>query len=102
MSDDVPDLRHHSKADVAKTVGVVVGVLGICITVATVIFAAGKNQMAIERIGRIEDKQLQQDSRQIRTEYEAAAANSGVQEIKSDIKDINVQLRQLNLTNHRR
>ncbi len=99
MSDEVPNLRHASPAERLKTLGTVVAVVMACVTIGGIFVTIGKNAAAVERIGRIEDKQVEQGSDLIGTHYEAKAANAAVQrvELKVDegFKDLTSQLREM-------
>lgn len=101
MSSDpeVPNLRRHSAGEVLKTIATAVGILMACVTVGGIFVTIGKNAAAVERIGRIEQTQVQQGSDQIGTHYEAKAANAGVQRLETKVddgfKDIREQFKEL-------
>lgn len=104
--DGVPDLRHTPAHDLAKIIGVTIGCITAAVTVGGIFITIGKNAAAVDRIGRIEDKQIQQQDDITSIRYEAKGANSTAQRVESKVdtgfQDINTQLRQLNITGHRR
>ncbi len=98
----IPDLRHASSHDTAKLIGVVVGCVTAAITIGGIFITIGKNAAAVERFGRMEDKQSIQQDDITSIRYEAKSANAAAQRVESKLddglKDINAQLRLLNIT----
>lgn len=83
------------------------------IAVGGALWAIGQNLMSlgqtkgsVEKIDRIEAKQIQQQDDITSIRYEAKGANAAAQRVESKLddglKDINQQLRQLNIAGHRR
>lgn len=87
---------HHDGFKIAQ---VVIGLVVAAITVAGIFVAIGKNEAAVAKIDRIEDKQIQQQDDITSIRYESKGANAAAQrvELKVDegMKDINAQLRQM-------
>lgn len=99
MTDE--EIKHflQPKHDWMKLVQFIIGVTLFCVTIAGIFIAIGKNEAAVSKIQRIEDKQIQQQDDITSIRYEAKGANSGVQRVEQKVddgmKDINTQLRQI-------
>ena len=89
---------HH---DVKGIATFVIGCVLAGITVGSVFMAIGKSQSSVDKIDRIESKQIQQQDDITSIRYESKGANAGVQRVEQKfddgLKDINAQLRQLNV-----
>lgn len=87
---------HHDGFKVAQ---LVIALIGCGVVVAGIFVAIGKNEAAVAKIDRIEDKQIQQQDDITSIRYESKGANAGVQRVEQKVddgmKDINAQLRQM-------
>lgn len=87
---------HHDGFKIAQ---VVIGLVVAAITVAGIFVAIGKNEAAVAKIDRIEDKQIQQQDDITSIRYESKGANAAAQRVEQKVdegmKDINAQLRQM-------
>lgn len=92
---------HH---DATKIATLVATLIGCGVLVAGIFIAIGRNQSSVEKIDRIESKQIQQQDDITSIRYESKGANAGVQRVEQKVddglKDINTQLRQLNVRHH--
>lgn len=87
---------HHDGVKIAQ---LVIALIGCGVVVAGIFVAIGKNEAAVAKIDRIEDKQIQQQDDITSIRYESKSANAGVQRVEQKfdegLKDINDQLRQM-------
>lgn len=105
MSDSAPvDLRPHH--DWQKLVLFVLAICGAAWAIVNQVFNVGKTAAAIDKIDHMESFSNQLGVDVTRTKIQVEMLGGGFQEFKADthdqLREMNAQLRQLNITGHHR
>lgn len=102
-----PELRPHH--DWQKIVLFVLTLVGAVYAAATQFMSLGRKEATLDKVDKIDTAQGQQKDEITRLNYRVEAVNGAVgvvgkdvTDMKADLKDLNTQLRQLNLTGRHR
>jgi hypothetical protein len=87
VTDEIPNLRQHAPRDVAKWIGVTIGLVTAVITIGGIFIALGRKDAAIDQLGEIKKAQSDDHDTVVRTKMQVDLGTGTIQRVEQKLDD---------------